>query len=60
MALVINRVFLFFIHVEKGFLPQNIVGAQYIACTHWPNIVGAQAPTEPMVPTPMMSAVSLR
>ena len=30
---------------EKGFLSQNILGAEYIACTDWINIVGAAAPT---------------
>ena len=38
---------------EKGFLVQIIVGAEYIACTHCLIIVGAAAPTEPMVPTLM-------
>ena len=32
---------------------QNIVGVEYIVCTHCLNIVGAGAPTAPMVPTPM-------
>ena len=32
---------------------QNIVGAECIVCIHWLNIVGAAAPTAPMVPTPM-------
>ena len=39
---------------EKGVLLQNIVGAEYIVSTHWLNIVGAAAPTAPMVPTPML------
>ena len=38
---------------EKGILLHNIVGAEYTVCTHWLNIEGATAPTEPMVPTPM-------
>ena len=42
--------------MKKLFLFQNIVGAEYIACTHWLNIVGAAAPTAPMVPTPMGQA----
>ena len=32
---------------------QNNVGAECIVRTHWLNIVGATAPTAPMVPTPM-------
>ena len=44
-------------HDEKGVLLQNIVGAEYIVCTHWLNIVGATAPTAPMVPTPMKCVV---
>ena len=32
---------------EKGcFCSENIVGVEYIVCTHWLNIVGAAAPTE--------------
>ena len=38
---------------EKGVLLQNIVGSEYIVCTHWLNIVGAAAPTAPMIPAPM-------
>ena len=37
----------------NGVLLQNIVSAKYIVCTHWLNIVGAPAPTTPMIPTPM-------
>ena len=40
-------------HDEEGVLLQNIVGAEYIVCTHWLNIVGATAPNTPMVSTPM-------
>ena len=40
--------------MKKVFLSQNIVGANYIVCTHWLNIVGAAAPIAPMVPTPMV------
>ena len=36
---------------------ENIVGAEYIVCTHWLNIVGAAAPTAPMVLTPMLPEV---
>ena len=36
------------------FLFVNIVGAEYIVCTHCQIIVGAAAPTEPMVPTLMV------
>ena len=39
---------------KRAFLFQNIVGAEYIVCTHCLNIVGASAPTAPMVPTPMI------
>ena len=39
---------------EKEVLSQNIVGKEYIICTHWINIVGAAAPTVPMVPTLML------
>ena len=39
---------------EKGVFLQNIVSAEYIVCTHWLDIVGADAPTAPMVPTPMI------
>ena len=37
---------------------QIIVGAEYIACTHCPIIVGAAAPTEPMVPTLMVIVIA--
>ena len=33
--------------MKKGFLVQIIVGAEYIVCTHWINIVGAAAPLPP-------------
>ena len=33
--------------MKKGFLVQIIVGAEYIVCTHWINIVGAAAPLHP-------------
>ena len=39
--------------MKKVFLSHNIVGAEYIVCTHWLNIVDAAAPAAPMVPTPM-------
>ena len=39
--------------MKQVFLSQNIVGAEYIVCTHWLNIVGAAALTTPMVATPM-------
>ena len=42
-----------FIYHEKDVLFLNIVGAECIVCTHWRYIVGAAAPTSPMVPTPM-------
>ena len=31
--------------MKMCFYSQNIVGAEYIVCTHWLNIVGAAAPT---------------
>ena len=37
-------------HDEKVFLFENIVGAEYIVCTHWLNIVGAAAPIAALVP----------
>ena len=40
--------------MERVFLFQNIVGAEYIVCTLWLNTVGADAPTAPMVPTLMI------
>ena len=46
-----------FIYDEKGVLLQNIVGAEYILCTRWLNIVDAAAPTAPMVPIPMPGSV---
>ena len=36
---------------EKRVLLQNIVGAEYMVYTHWLNILGAAAPTAPVVPT---------
>ena len=39
-----------FICHEKDVFLMNIVGAKFIVCTHWLNIVGAAAPTAPMVP----------
>ena len=35
------------------------MGAEYIACTHCPIIVGAAAPTEPMVPTLMLHVIGV-
>ena len=43
-----------FMYDEKDVLLENVVGAEYIICTHWLNIVGAAAPTAPMVPTPVV------
>ena len=44
-----------FAYSKKGILSQIIAGAEYIACTHCLIIAGAAAPTEPMVPTPMIT-----
>ena len=50
-----------FINHDKYVLLQVIVGAEYIVCTHWLNIVGAAgAPTAPMVPTPMFTVSVLK
>ena len=43
--------------MKRVFLFQNIVGAESIVCTQWQNIVGAAAPTAPMVPMPVMLCV---